>query len=382
MEELPGAAQAGAKLKQTSMRDFAPPVEGKAGQPYKLMVDPSDAPVPALWRYALTLTGLRANGPDEKVAWWVSFSYKGDNCELAHEKFGVRLYLRTDLPESEAASRQMDIVKKLRSSVRTVEQMILSVAPELLGEGAATVLNQHVRLLRAYEYFRERAENPTPVDDVHEEGETEGGAPWRTFTSGKIQMQLNSFHDMIAAIAAYLSLLEHILVLALPFTDFDPGRDNLTDIIGSKWGDKWRRVLGVGVEAARFREKLAEVVERWRNPYSHGGFEKGHGATIWLHTPKIGAIPVGMSNVRDSPHFSFLPAGETDVAETFALFDELDYWLRQQLPEAVLWWESGLDVRFDAEFREQVARAKKRGEFEELLAHQAQRQMIIDNMDF
>ena len=53
-----------------------------------------------------------------------------------------------------------------------------------------------------------------------------------SFKSGKIQMQLNAFHDMVAAITAYLSLLEHELVLALAFIDFDPcqGRPH-----GSHW---------------------------------------------------------------------------------------------------------------------------------------------------
>ncbi len=38
------------------------------------------------------------------------------------------------------------VMKKLRSSVRTVEHLILDAAPELLGKGHATVVNQHQSL--------------------------------------------------------------------------------------------------------------------------------------------------------------------------------------------------------------------------------------------
>jgi hypothetical protein len=165
-------------------------------------------------------------------------------------------------------------------------------------------------------------------------------------------MELNSFHDMIAAISAYLSLLEHDLVLALPFIDFNPQVDDVTDLIGARWGAKWDRVLGQTGGAVDYRRRLTDVVERWRNPYSHGGFEKGHGATIWLHTPGVGAaVPVGLSRVRESPHFSFVGARESDIAEVFALFDEIDAWVTSALPAATEWIASGLDVRFDEEFR-------------------------------
>jgi hypothetical protein len=56
------------------------------------------------------------------------------------------------------------------------------------------------------------------------------------FKSGKSRMQMNAFHDMIAAISAYISLLEHDLVLALAFSGFDPAKDDLTSMIGSRWG--------------------------------------------------------------------------------------------------------------------------------------------------
>jgi len=389
MNTLPGEAEASERLKQTALRDFKPIAENeheRRGAIYKLDLSPNDVPVPSLFKYALVLIGAIAYGPDEKVAWWVNFTYRGEWCEIAYEKFGLRLYLRTEKPKEEAGKTQAQIVKKLRSSMRTVEKLILGAAPALLGRGDATVVNQHRSLRRAYEYFRERAVNPVFIEDERITHEPIEGAlikAFYSFKSGKFQMQMNAFHDMIAAISAYTSLLEHNLVLALAFSDFNPERDNLTEVIGSRWGEKFDRVLGKDGDAARYRQRLTDVVERWRNPYSHGGFEKGHGATIYLHTPGVNAaIPIGLTSVRSSPLFSLMPASETDIKQVFELFDEIDTWLESELPEGMRWINSGLGVRFDDSFRAMLAQARQEDNFESLLESFEYQQAMIDDMDY
>jgi hypothetical protein len=141
-------------------------------------------------------------------------------------------------------------------------------------------------------------------------------------------------------------------------------------------------VLGSDFAALDYRNRLVDVVERWRNPYSHGGFEKSHGATVYLHTPGVGAVPVGLTSVRDSPLFSLIPAGETDVVQVYELFDELDRWLESVLPEAMKWVKSGLPVRFDEDFRSEVAAAIDADEFDEFLEQAGHRQAMVDNMDY
>ncbi|QDP95321.1 hypothetical protein FOE78_04800 [Microlunatus elymi] len=379
---------AGERLSKTALRDFGQPIlhaERDYDLPsYRVSLSPAEAPVPVLLRHALTLIGIRHNGPGEKVAWWVSFTYKGYPCELAHQKFGLRLRIGGDLTEEQADDLLTEMRKKLVSAVRTVEGVLAETASETLNAGNVTVVNQHRQLRRAYHYFRERATNPATVEDVSESGVSQGGATWSSFLLGKNVMALNASHDLVAAISAFLSSLEHDLVLALPFLDFDPTTDDLTKIIGDRWGEKWRRVIGHSdPEAVRLRERLAEVVERWRNPYSHGGFEKGHGATIYLHTPGIGALPVGLSSIRDSPLFSFHSVSETDIEGVFTLFDEIDAYLAKTIPHAMEWIDSCLDVQFDAEFMAQVVGClESEGDLEKLVDAHAYQQAMIDNMDY
>lgn len=306
MSGLPGEAEAAERLRRTALRDFGPePADAVSTEasPYRLTVTPEDAPVPLLLRYALTLIGCAEGGPDEKVAWWVNFTYKGEPCTIAHEKFGLQLHLRTGRSPEEAFRTLSTVLKKLVGTTRTVEQLILAAAPNLLKTGNVAVRNQHASLRRAYDYFCVRAQNPSHIEDETVVHKSTGSVTATSFTRGRIQMQLNAFHDMIAAISAYISLLEHDLVLSLPFTELDPNQYDLTDVIGLRWRDKWNLILDNKPDSQHFRQRLYDVVERWRNPYSHGGFEKGHDATLWLHAPPIGIFPVGLTRIRDSPPF-------------------------------------------------------------------------------
>lgn len=379
--------ETGEHLRKTVLRDFGQPrpfgERDKNLSSFRTELSVRDAPLPVLLRYALKLIGLDYEGPWEKVAWLVDFTYKGLDCTLAHQKFGLRLWARIDGTEEDAARVLAQITKKLTSAVRAVETLLAEGAPDTLNAGNVTIANQHYRLRRAYDYFRRRTTNPDLVEDIHETFSNEAGAG-STFTHGASVMRMNASHDLIAAMSAYLSALEHTLVLALPFQNFNPQSDSLTKIIGSPWGDKWKRVIGhADPEAVKLRKRLTDVVERWRNPYSHGGFEKTNGATVFLHTPGVGALPVGMTSIRESPFFSFHSVSETHVEDVFALFGEIDAWLATNKPHATLWIESGQAVRFDAAFRSAVAECiAEDGNLDRLLADHEYRQSQIDNMDF
>ena len=167
---------AGEHLSKTSLRDFGPPIPHEERDydlpAHRVTLLPQEAPIPVLLRYALTLIGIRHHGPGEKVAWWVAFTYKGYPCELAHQKFGLRLRIGGDLTEDQAGDLLTEIRKKLGSAVKIVEGLLADTASDTLNAGHVTVVNQHQQLRRAYDYFRGRATKPDVVDDVSESGRT------------------------------------------------------------------------------------------------------------------------------------------------------------------------------------------------------------------
>lgn len=361
MEELPNAAELGHRLRTTMLRDFERPPKSDFGVSWgglsRVNIGLDECPIPAVMGLALKLAGLERFGPGEKVAWWVSFVREGVRYELAHQKFGLRLRIAGEgMSESEIETRLMLTKKKLVSATKVVEKGINANTDRLVDSGDATVVNQHRRLERAYEYFRDRALNPTVVEDEHIEVKPEDGlgiSGW-SFTSGAAVMQLNSTHDVVAAITAFLSRLEHDLVLSLPFAEFDPSNDRLLGFIGQRWGMKYERVLGKTGQAKVYLDKLVDVMERWRNTYTHGGFEKGNETTVYAHVPDVGALPIGVSSLRGRSFLSLPNATEVSIRDVFALFDEFDEWFATAAPQASAWIQSGLDVRFDDRFRDLV----------------------------
>lgn len=390
MEELPDAAEMATRLRTTALRGFGPDPDTAYGIPWgrentRITIPWSDCPHPEVLKLGLSLIDLEVCGPGEKVAWWVPFAYDGHRFELAHQKFGLRLRLMNNGLAPERVEKLLQTVrKKLIASMRIVEKGIDRASKTMLDAGDATVINQHSRLQKTYEYFRERATNPAHVDDVTTSGEFGGpGGFYSTFVSGRAVMDLNATHDMVAAVTAYISRLEHDFVLALPFAGFDASQEHLTDFIGSRWGLKFERVLGRSGEAKTYLNRLVAVVERWRNPYTHGGFEKGHGSTVFVHVPGAGALPIGLSAIRAKPYFSLSNASELAMRDVFTLFDEFDAWLTTTLRHAMKWVDSGLAVRFDDDFCTILRSVADNDErFDSYLGYMEYQQDTIDNMDY
>jgi hypothetical protein len=150
---LAGSEDAAKRLSATSLREFFDPrtdlnEKTRRYRRYRRAISRDEITLPALARYAMELVGLRSFGPKEKVAWWVNFLYQDLQCELALEKFGLRLYVEiVDNDEAQAAEVANKIVKKFRSSMRSVEGLVLApAAAELFRNGKATVVNQHMSL--------------------------------------------------------------------------------------------------------------------------------------------------------------------------------------------------------------------------------------------
>lgn len=380
-------SETAAYLKSTILRDFSAPLSTEPrkdkGTYYSRRVGCYEAPVPVLLRYPFDLLGIQHTGPGEKFAWAVEFNYKGFPAYLGYHKFGVKAGIICSLSRAESENHLNMMLDRIFSAAHVVEKLLSERAPEAIRQGNVTVANQYRRLRAPYEYHRDRAINPVFVADEREHRRFNGGQSW-THISGKMVMKMHASHDLVASTVAFLSLLEHLFVLSLPFAGYNPESEDLTAFIGDRWGVKWERIIGdKNPEARDLRRRMSEVVEQWRNPYSHGGFEKGHGSSLYVHTPGLGALPMGLTRVRESTFFSFNPAPKGDIESIYSLFDEIESYLKSILPGAYTWIESGLDVRFDSEFAQELAEASQiDGGVEKLVDQYICRQEMIDNMDY
>ncbi|MGW6154481.1 hypothetical protein ACWFRM_15315 [Streptomyces sp. NPDC055144] len=303
-------------------------------------------------------------GRAEKLAWEYPFTFREYSCAIAMQKFGMRLYIapregeNPDSPESVAR----EIFGKLSAASRCIERGLLAqTAKAEVQAGRVTIQNQAGQLRAMYRFFRRLAEqayagNGLLMEDARNSPVSES-SPEAEEIARKIQMAFarpiardrEGFYATIAMINAHFSLLEHLLVLALPATDFDPSSESLTSFIGSKILEKFDRVFDAKGDpiAKKFRVRLQRAAEVWRNPYGHGAFDKTHG-TLYFQMPGIGALPAILSNIRSHPTFHFVPEREGAFEESCALFDELDEWLRSgPVRHGVMWAEAGLPVSYD-----------------------------------
>jgi hypothetical protein len=337
-------------------------------------VPPERLPVPHSVALVMSLVlGAHNLGRREKLMWEYPFTYRGRHCSIALEKFGLRLYLGRDDSslddDSTIADKTVEdeLISKISKATRCVENKVLSnIADEQDKAGRITIGNQVGQLRQMYEYFRDRASDAYagrgPLARKYEEqiqdAQRSPQASQR-IRAGLMSVMLpleqrrEGLYTTVAMTYAYCSLLEHMFVLVLPAIDFDPTTESVTEfILKRKLFDKYERVFDiVGDPAARkFHVRLHDVIEKWRNPYAHGGFDRRRGI-ISFHVDGVGAIPRLMSDVRTHPTFHLAPERESSFDQVCALFDELDAWLRSgPVKHGVQWAESGLDVPFNPEF--------------------------------
>lgn len=326
-------------------------------------IEPRDLPVPGILLFLLTrIMGCVNLGRDEKTAWHVPLAFNGHRITVANQKFGLRMYVVPAEGSAESAEDiATEVTRRLLKALKIVEREVLvDHAREQLEEGRITLSNQSGRLRVMYHHFRdaaaaafEAAENPAPpkADDAVDELFAE--------ISEQLHRSQVGAWEAIAAVNAYFSVLEHELVLVSAFTDLDPTGGKLQELIGDRWGRKFQKVFDItGPDAKRVYDRLHRIAEAYRNPYSHGGFEKGD-APLWFHLEGIGAVPARLSDIRTSSHFELFPVQPEGFRTICEELDETDQWLRDgQYGGAFAWIDASLDIAFDpssrSEYRELV----------------------------
>lgn len=290
--------------------------------------------------------------PMEKTAWVMRLKFKGTPIRLEHGKFGMRI--ATVKPPDERLLNEF--VQLLEKAFRLTDEILQPHVEQQIGAGNVTVRNRHHLFRHRYEFLRDEAKQafaePTPsFGDLIQSGLSSGKPSVRTFDPFKRQRE--GFFLGGAAIDAYFSWLEHILLLILPFGNTDLADLDLLQFMRAKWREKLKAVWNVS--ASRERKKLydglVQIKERFRNPITHGGFDPSQ-SSLGVHIPYVGAIPANLSRFTESIHFGIFPLQEASFADACQLFDAVDKELWEgDTSYGMTFADSGLDVSFDAEMR-------------------------------
>lgn len=338
------------------LKDFAPARESAPeliwGNSERCSIPRSKFPTPNLLRFLLQgICQFPLGYPEEKMHWIIQFTYKETDCAISHEKFGLYFY---SIKNTEA--KPEEILGKLEKALKSAENHILTnTAQQQIKSGNITISNQFNQLDGRYHYFRDQAEsNYTPPkikSDIKDIKEIVGLLRSESNTSPE------GGYNALAMIDAYFSRLEHFLVLALPFSNYDRGQDDLTKFVGETWSEKLKKVLNI--KTNQHYEALTQLKEKYRNTFAHGGFEK-KGQSFFFHLGNIGIVPASMSGRKNSVHFNHFPIDKDIFENICSQLDAFDEYLSgPALPNAWKFAQSSLNLAMDNENLKEMLEAAK-----------------------
>lgn len=230
-----------------------------------------------------------------------------------------------------------------------------------------------------YAYFREQAARNFAPPKANPDGKIESigtalATVWRKRNHGN--------YNASAMIDTYFSRLEHLLIIILPFMNYDGTKHNLVNLMGAVWSDKFKAVFDLSKDATarRVYESLIDLRERHRNPISHGNFKKD-GKSLFFHFPR-GAISCQLSESERSNSITRLDSAEFEAV--CSLLDEVDSFFENGPAEfGYRYAKSGLDIAFDDNSLKQYKNAAQDHEsLEEYINYQSEIACMHINMDW
>ena len=295
------------------------------------------------------------HGRGEKVAWTIHMLFKGLPFSISHRKFGLSIEGPHEPSGSPDFYQQM--LNRLVHAVRIVDALVKPFSEEQIAKGNVTIENKLYFHRARYEYFCEQSERRFSTAAKWETKPVNIKPPRKLLTqvfaakTRAMELRRHGNYLATAALDAYFSYIEHLLILLLPFSGFEADKDNLLKFLNMLWGDKWKRVFDSkkNSEANRVYETLVKIKRKFRNPLAHGGFDS-EGEGVWIQIMSLGAVPASMSRFGESIHSALNPIDEQAFTEIRTAFDKSDHFFKTgALQLGYKCVSAGIDVSFAAE---------------------------------
>ncbi|UUS58281.1 MULTISPECIES: hypothetical protein [unclassified Acinetobacter] len=321
-----------------------PSSETKLDEKTVISISREDFPVESILLFTLhKICGFRTISRWDKMHWGIIFEYKGAVNLISSHKFGLRLYSER-IADVEAI--QKELINKLKKNIKFIEKNILNqYAENQVALNNFTIPNLFHKLSGQYYYFRDQSKKifKKEIDNVIKNKDF--SSMLNTFFA-KRDLEQYAVYNSLAMIDSYFSRLEHILVLALPFSKNKKEYD-IKKFIGEFWSKKYSEVFDLSnPNSKRIHDELTLIKEKYRNTFAHGGFEK-KGQSFHFHLENYGVVPATMSDYKDSVHFNFIPLNESEFENICLFFDEVDNFFKENLEVAWMFCNSGLDLVMD-----------------------------------
>lgn len=188
------------------------------------------------------LKKFKFSGKWEKVAWEIPIRFKDAPFILTHRKFGFEIISTT---ESEYVNKlAIEAIAQIHKAIKYAEALIEPVIQNQLKSGNVTLDNEYANIKNRYDFFRESASKE--FDNIEEsknqtiEWDKGFEEAMKSYNISLKKINAGEYF-MTGMLDAYFSLLEHTLVLLLPFLkDLELSELNLENFIGENWKNKFK----------------------------------------------------------------------------------------------------------------------------------------------
>lgn len=334
------------------------------------------------------LKKFKFSGKWEKVAWEIPIRFKDAPFILTHRKFGFEIISTT---ESEYVNKlAIEAIAQIHKAIKYAEALIEPVIQNQLKSGNVTLDNEYANIKNRYDFFRESASKE--FDNIEESKnqtiEWDKGFEEAMKSYNKSLKKINAGeYFMTGMLDAYFSLLEHTLVLLLPFLkDLELSELNLENFIGENWKNKFKIIysLNTDKEALKIFERLDKIKESYRNPLTHGYFQK-NGHSFYIHMKNLGAIPMTLTKSNNTFRYHFSGLEQYTFTEICKCFDDFDAFLQKsnKTKFGIKYIQSGLSIAFDTDsckmYQSQMTTVKH---FNRFIDHMSDEHENAANMDW
>jgi hypothetical protein len=221
------------------LKDFGPPTETDDG--FTGVKVNNEIPVVELVRPILEHCGFRMRSHSDKTAWTADGTFRGIDIDIAATLYGPRVRVTSSF-NGDVQALVIDAAETLAKATVLVERTVIGRhVRDRADAGHVVLLNVSKRLYGGYDLFRWHGR---ALLDGHGDPEVRESALASALTAagagspGPWFIPANIGFYVTAMTTAWFSWLEHVLVLSMPFTNWDPSVITVQQAIALKWTDK------------------------------------------------------------------------------------------------------------------------------------------------
>ncbi len=300
----------------------------------------------------------------DKTAWTIYFEYKEHPYAISLLKSGLVLF-----GEEVGKSEVGQLLNIFRRSIKVIYDIYKGEINTRIKQGKITIQNSTTWLLERF-YFNVDLFNRIK----------DGSYQYRKYFIKEVQLMF----AFISISDAFFSWLEHICVLLLALSGFDPIADDIFKFIRLDWTKKYNRIFVPTANRKYAVEygKLKRIKEEIRNTYAHGGIRTTN-SEILVHWKGLGAIPYNLSGNESYPNIKYKSLDynySIDIEAMNAFVLMMQGKGSMSLKYKLI--ESGLDISFSSEsIRAMLEAIKNKEKLDNYLERECNRQDAIDNYE-